>query len=106
MIEIEAKAAKNILVQFEHITQALSKEGEASKAFVMNVTLMHVLYKEVWIIEVCGAAERCAVSLHNNLVPSLPLGLGFVQPSNHPVQETALAPKQRIINIQLNQLPD
>lgn len=70
----------------------------------MNVTLMHVLYKEVWIIEVCGAAEGCAVSLHHNLVPSLLLGLVFVQPNNQPAQETALAPKQRIINIKLNLL--
>lgn len=67
---------------------------------------MHVLYKEVWIIEVCGAGEGCAVSLHHNLVHSLLLGLVFVQPSNQPAQETALAPKQRIIKIQLNQLPD
>lgn len=72
----------------------------------MHVTLMHVLYKEVWIVEVCGAAEECAVSLRHNLVLSLLLALVFVQPSNQQVQKTALAPKERIINTQLNQLPD
>lgn len=73
---------------------------------IMNGTLMHVLYKEVWIIEVCGAAEECTVSLHHNLVLSLLLGFVLVQQSNQPVQKTALTPKQRTINIQFNQLPD
>ena len=46
------------------------------------------------------------MSLHHNLILSLLPELVFVQSSNQPVEETDLAPKQKIINIQLNQLPD
>lgn len=46
------------------------------------------------------------MSLHHSLILSLLPELVFVQPSNQPVQETDLAPKQKIINIQLNQILD
>lgn len=66
-----------------------------------------MLSEEVWIIQVCSAAAQAAHSaLHPRVILSLLPELGFVQPSNQLVQETGLVPEQKVINIQLNQLPD
>lgn len=57
------------------------------------------------MIQVCSAAEKNEWACHILILSLLP-ELGFVQPSNQPVQETDLGPKLKINNIQLNQLPD
>lgn len=57
-------------------------------------------------MEVCGAAKKGGVSLYHNLILALLPELVFAEPSNQPVQETDPATKQKIINIQLNQLSD
>lgn len=108
--EIWSKGSKNNLgaVLARHLGLKQSqREGESQEAFAADVTLLHVLSKEVWIIRVCSAAGRGGMSrLRPRVILSLLPELGFVQPSNQLVQETGVVPEQKVINIQLNQLPD
>lgn len=108
-LEIWSKGSKNNLgaVLARHLGLKQSqREGESHEAFTADVTLLHVLSKGVWMIQVCSAAGKGGMSLPPLVILSLLSELGFVQPSNQPVQDTGLVPEQKVINIRLNQLPD
>jgi len=66
--------------------------SEIEESSVTNVTLHSGLLKGIWAIFICGAAEKSRGSPHCNPVLSLLPALSFVQPRNHSVQETDLAP--------------
>lgn len=72
----------------------------------MSVVLVRVVSRGVWMILVCGAAEKGGGTCTRSSSFPFSQQQFLCSRSHQPVQETDLAPQRVFFNIQLNEFPD